>query len=128
MWRSLLLLVLQSTSPHPLESACEPQGASSTSLNQEGQEARDQEHHHGLLLLRARQPGKSTRMATPPHPTCLLQAAIIGFVMLETTNASIMRFITHFVITMRILNYSSFEDCNTRNDVSASSEAMSLPF
>ena len=98
MWRSLLLLVLQSTSPHPLESACEPEGASR--LNQEGQaQLRDQEHRHGLLLLRARQPGKST------DGKWLLETAIIGFVMLEpATNATIMHFITHFVITMRILN------------------------
>ena len=35
----------------------------------------------------------------------LLESAIIGFVMLDpATNASIMHFITHFVITMRMLN------------------------
>ena len=68
---------------HPPESPCEPQGASSTSLNQERQ-ARRQEHRDGLLLLRARQSGKAT-LANPPLP----QDAIIGFAMLDTTNTNI---------------------------------------
>ena len=90
VWRPGWLFSLSASSNH---SACNRASVSQPTLKFDLRAAdqEDQEHHHGLLLLRPRQPGKCQDGAQVGTSWGSHQATtIIGFVMRLTATASIM--------------------------------------